>query len=154
MIKPRQINEMIRIFLASLIILMMGIGEITAQDPQNPPLIFRVVAVSMEEDEKKSESNELEIYVPMKVYVPTAFTPNGDGLNDSFGAVGEGIEDYKLVVYNRWGEVIFSSSAISKKWDGNHKGKPVPFGAYTYELMAGGKEFGQIQRSGYVTVVK
>ena len=142
-----------RILIFFAIIILGSSNQGFAQYEQNPPVKYRVVAISAADSLVESVSNELELYYPMKIYLPTAFTPNGDGLNDSFGAVGEGIEKYKLVIYNRWGEPIFSSHAVNQKWDGQHNGRPVPFGAYSYELLAYGKEFGEVHRSGQVTVL-
>ncbi|MBS4044506.1 MAG: gliding motility-associated C-terminal domain-containing protein [Chitinophagaceae bacterium] len=77
----------------------------------------------------------IEITVDCKdVYFPTAFTPNGDGKNDFFGAIGNinALTFYQLFVYNRNGELIFSSSNSSKKWDGTIKGKKLDNGSYTW----------------------
>lgn len=54
------------------------------------------------------------------VYFPSAFTPNGDGKNDFFGALGSigAITGYRLYVYNKWGQVVFSTSSPYEKWDG------------------------------------
>ncbi len=59
------------------------------------------------------------------LYFPSAFTPNGDGLNETFGALGDftGLRDYNLVVYGRWGQEVFRTSDPLKKWDGTYKGK-------------------------------
>ncbi|HNP16825.1 MAG TPA: gliding motility-associated C-terminal domain-containing protein [Fulvivirga sp.] len=135
-----------------LIFLIILTESINAQN-QNEPIRYRVVAVNSTDNTIESVSNIVELYLPMKIYLPTAFSPNGDGLNDTFGAVGEGIEKYKLTVYNRWGEEIFASNDVSTKWDGLHKGTIVPFGAYNYELLAYGKEFGEVHKTGHVIVV-
>ena len=57
------------------------------------------------------------------IYVPNAFTPNSDGENDSFMAKGDGIKDFKLYVFDRWGNVIFFSNDIMKGWDGRYLAK-------------------------------
>jgi len=70
------------------------------------------------------------------VYFASAFSPDGDGINDFFGAVGENITPtgFGLCIYDRWGEVIFESSDIDNKWDGKAKNgmKTVQIGVYTY----------------------
>ena len=137
----------------ALLISSLSINRIYAQNSDNTPLEYRIIAISNEDNTIKSISNVVTLYYPLKIHLPTAFTPNGDGLNDTFGAVGEGIEGYKMTIFNRWGEVIFSSQNINDKWDGLHKGQPVPMGVYNYEVLAYGKEFGQVHRSGNVTVV-
>jgi gliding motility-associated-like protein len=52
------------------------------------------------------------------IYIPNSFTPNGDGLNDSFIAIGGGIKDFKMEIYNRWGNLIYTTSSLDKPWDG------------------------------------
>lgn len=56
-------------------------------------------------------------------YVPNAFSPNGDGINDSFGGEGTFIREYSMLIFDRWGNFIFSSDDISKRWDGKVDGK-------------------------------
>ena len=69
-------------------------------------------------------------------YIPNAFTPNGDGINDQFGILnGFSVSDFSLKIYNRYGQVIFSSSNISDRWDGSFKGKPMPRGAYAWQVI-------------------
>jgi gliding motility-associated-like protein len=57
------------------------------------------------------------------VFFPTSFTPNGDGLNDVFMPVGGGIEQFKLEIYNRWGNLIYTTSSVSQPWDGTGNGQ-------------------------------
>jgi len=61
-----------------------------------------------------------ETYV---IYVPNAFSPNGDGTNDVFKAAGEGINTFKLYIFDRWGNILFYSDDINKGWDGTFQGK-------------------------------
>lgn len=70
------------------------------------------------------------------VYFPSAFTPGSDPLNSSFGAIGDisFLKNYSLVVYNRYGEVIFVSSDPSKKWDGRYKGKECDTQVFVYTV--------------------
>ena len=124
-----------------------------AQNEQNPPHVYRIVAVSTTDSTIRSFSNEIMLFLPMQIYLPTAFTPNGDGLNDDFGAVGEGIEKYHLRIFNRWGQVIFETENVSNKWDGSYKGKLAPLGEYSYELLAHGKEFGEVYKFGSVLLI-
>lgn len=68
------------------------------------------------------------------VYFPNAFTPNGDGLNNGFGPIGgiSAISDYRLQIYGRWGELIFSSTNPFDKWDGTYKNIQLSTGTYTW----------------------
>lgn len=53
------------------------------------------------------------------IYVPSSFTPDNDGVNDYFLAVGEYIDEFEMTIYNRWGELIFQSFDINSGWDGS-----------------------------------
>ncbi len=145
--------DMIRMSILQMAFVLFYAGIVNAQVVQNESQQYRIVAKNATFPEIESTSNNLDIYLPMQIYLPSAFTPNGDGLNDTFGAVGEGIEAYQLIVYNRWGQVIFSSKNVDHKWDGFHNGRQVPQGEYSYELLAYGKEFGEVFTSGTVMVI-
>jgi len=70
-------------------------------------------------------------------YLPNAFTPNGDGLNDVFKPVEnyDLVRTYQLTIYSRWGELMFETGDISQGWDGTFKGIPVPGGSYIYRIV-------------------
>jgi gliding motility-associated-like protein len=73
-------------------------------------------------------------------YAPNAFTPNGDGLNDEFMVKGTGLssEGFKMIIYNRWGELVFESNDINIGWNGFIKNnqKVSPNGIYTWIVSA------------------
>lgn len=125
-----------------------------SQESQNPPQKYRIVAVNASDDTICSISNEIELYLPLALRFPSAFSPNGDGLNDTFGAVGEGVDQYRLIIFNRWGNVIFESDNLHKKWDGRFNGELVAPGSYNYEVFAEGKEFGKLHKADNVIVTK
>ena len=68
-------------------------------------------------------------------YIPSAFTPNGDGLNDLFKPkINCAVKEYHLSIFNRWGERIFISRDINKGWDGTYLGKKLSSGGYIYSI--------------------
>jgi gliding motility-associated-like protein len=70
-------------------------------------------------------------------YVPNAFTPNGDGLNDCFGVKQWGnVADLYFIIYNRWGEKVFETRNINICWDGQQKGSPADPGNYVYYIQS------------------
>jgi len=74
-------------------------------------------------------------YPPLHVYIPNAFTPNGDGVNDVFGIEGEGYLYYDLEIVDRWGNKMkHGRFKDNTAWDGTYKGKLVPSGAYVYRV--------------------
>jgi gliding motility-associated-like protein len=88
------------------------------------------------------------------VFIPTAFTPNGDGKNDLFTIAGGQFKSFELRIWNRWGEPVFISKERSKGWDGNFANKPQPSGAYVYVLIATLKSGREVQRQGTVTLIR
>ena len=78
----------------------------------------------------------LEITEGFKVMLPNAFTPNGDGVNDFFRPKMLGLDKAKFLVFNTWGEVIFSTDDLeSKGWDGKINGRPAENGNYVYKII-------------------
>ncbi|HEY9116745.1 MAG TPA: gliding motility-associated C-terminal domain-containing protein, partial [Roseivirga sp.] len=73
-----------------------------------------------------------------KVFIPNAFSPNGDNINDSFKPVAECAVNYNMQVYNKWGSVVFSTTNITEGWDGTFQGKQVQAGEYSYLIFFAG----------------
>jgi gliding motility-associated-like protein len=71
------------------------------------------------------------------IYIPNVFTPDADGLNDVFKPAGVGLQNlnYKMQIFDRWGNLIFTSEDFNEGWDGTYKGKPVPVGVYAYYIV-------------------
>jgi gliding motility-associated-like protein len=70
--------------------------------------------------------------VDYPIYIPNAFTPNGDGVNDCFQVSAENVADYHIQIFNRWGTMVYSSTDPKECWDGQYQGKPVQEGVYLY----------------------
>ena len=89
-------------------------------------------------------------------FLPTAFTPNGDGLNDLFVPVGilAGISDYQLRVWDRYGERIFATDDPEGGWDGSHEGTPSPGGGYLWDASYVDANGDLQQFKGGVTLVR
>jgi gliding motility-associated-like protein len=72
---------------------------------------------------------------PCTLQMPTAFTPNGDGLNDVFRVrYPEMVKEFKMLVYDRWGAKVFESSNARVGWDGKRNGILLPAGNYIYTI--------------------
>lgn len=87
------------------------------------------------------------------VWVPTAFTPNGDGKNDYYGPIGKVPDGYKLQIYNRNGEVVYESRTINDRWNGWWKGKRQPMGVYIYVIYYKDMQNKQHQQKGTLTLI-
>lgn len=89
-------------------------------------------------------------------FAPNAFTPDGDGINDEFLPIVTGAHVYELLIYNRWGEVIFDTSDPKKGWNGKVKGSDTyaPIETYVYKAVV--VDIGENEREylGHVTIVR
>ncbi|MBP6303179.1 MAG: gliding motility-associated C-terminal domain-containing protein [Bacteroidia bacterium] len=89
------------------------------------------------------------------IFVPNAFTPNGNALNEVFMPVMTDVDEFQLLIYNRWGELVFESSSIDKGWDGTFNGKPAQQDAYVWMVFFKGKTSGSRKNiSGSVTLLR
>jgi gliding motility-associated-like protein len=75
---------------------------------------------------------QCDVCPPEPAYVPDVFTPNGDGVNDQLSVFLENAVSFTLSVFNRWGKPVFSSDALTQRWDGNMAGSPCETGHYTW----------------------
>lgn len=122
---------------------------------------YQVVGVSMNEEDS-SYSNIQCAVVPSNVFIPNAFTPDGDGLNDVFkvtansilNELGGKIQNFELVVYNLWGEKIFETNDYLKGWDGTHHDVDVPEGIYIFYVKALGLDDKIFFKRGSVTLLR
>ena len=82
------------------------------------------------------DSTFVDIFYPF--YVPNTFTPDNDGVNDVFEVVGEDLRGYRLQIFNRWSELVFSSEDPDEPWIGNVRGGEhyAPDGLYVWRLRA------------------
>ena len=93
---------------------------------------YRIIAVSG--TGQVSYSNFFTFRRESKILVPDAFTPNGDGLNDTFSAKGIYVDQFKMTIYSRWGQVIYDTSDRTKGWDGTIDGQLAAAGQYLYRI--------------------
>ena len=87
---------------------------------------------------------------------PTAFSPNGDGINDQFCLQGwdKCVTEFYIGIYNRWGEKVYSSEDAAFCWDGKFMGNPLNPAVFVYYIKATVKDVGEIIRKGNVTLLK
>lgn len=113
--------------------------------------------------EKRGCTQTDSIYITLnscgcELFFPSAFTPNNDdfALNEEFGPVTDCVlSEYKLLIFNRWGQKVFESNTMHEGWDAVYKSSPVPIGTYTwvarYRSAYTGKLYNQ---KGVVTVIR
>lgn len=100
---------------------------------------------------------ELEIVPDIIFYAPNAFTPDDDEYNQSWGIVIEGVdlESFSLLIFNRWGEVIWESYDSKAKWNGYYNGSKVPAGTYSWRVNYKDRENdGKSVHTGFINVLR
>ncbi|HSI90251.1 MAG TPA: gliding motility-associated C-terminal domain-containing protein, partial [Adhaeribacter sp.] len=101
-----------------------------------------------------SYSNLEIVAQDVKIFVPSAFTPNGDGLNDVFEVKGRFQSNFTLLILNRWGQIIFESRDARKGWDGKINGTEAPVGVYAYRIQAIDEQGRKYESSGTVNLLR
>ncbi|MEJ6637272.1 MAG: gliding motility-associated C-terminal domain-containing protein [Crocinitomicaceae bacterium] len=101
------------------------------------------------------ESDEfINIYYDAVIYVPNTFTPDNDGLNDTFQISGGNIVQMKCVVFNRWGEIVYTMTEPYQAWDGTYMGEKCQDGTYIWKLTYTDFLRKQYQLSGHVNLLR
>ena len=105
-----------------------------------------------------SDSFELEVRLPncdeTDIFLPTAFSPNGDNVNDVLFVRGKFVDEMELSIVNRWGQEVFYSNDQSMGWDGTYNGEPVAMDAFAYTLKVVCIDGGSYAKVGNVTLIR
>lgn len=121
---------------------------------------YRVYGVSHTGD--TSYSNTTCLSGDPKIFIPNAFSPNSDGLNDNFNPIMffmkdgdlEEINGFSLIIFNRWGEKVFETNNPRGGWDGSYKGTECQPGAYVYKVKATGLNDLKIYKDGTIAIIR
>jgi gliding motility-associated-like protein len=134
-----------------------GMRDVT----QNPQFLYTVpgiymITLTVTNSNGCQDVVKKEIVVKMRetIYIPNAFTPNGDSNNDMFSVKHENLVKLNISIFNRWGEIIYTSDKVDFAWDGNYQGNPVHDGVYGYVLRAEGYHGEKFNENGKVTLLR
>lgn len=102
------------------------------------------------------EKNVIQVNAPLEfITIPNAFTPNGDGLNDTFIPKLRAVTTFSMDIFNTWGEKMYSVSGLeSKGWDGIYQGQVSPPGNYLYQITYTSRDGQLFTRTGGVTLIR
>jgi len=133
-------------------------NQSTVVHPQNTysdPGLYYITLIAF--DDKgclDSITKAINIEEEWYVYIPNTFLPNGGRINTVFTPSVIGIRELTVNIFNRWGEVVFSSNEPRFAWDGTYKGKYVPDGTYTWSIDLLTNSGRQKKLVGHVNVLK
>lgn len=106
----------------------------TGETSQNITIMTHGTYTVIADNQGCTGTASIEIPIcPCEVWVPNAFTPNEDGLNDIFlPQISNTLSSYELTIFDRWGKIIFRTDDYNQGWDGTIKGKLAPTNVFTY----------------------
>lgn len=99
-------------------------------------------------------SQLLTVSAPIKLFVPTGFTPNGDFVNDDFYVVSTNVTELNVLIFDRWGKLIYESDDVSFRWGGRFREQLVPEGVYVYKIVAKSLDGRELKKNGTITVLR
>ncbi|MBX7095199.1 MAG: gliding motility-associated C-terminal domain-containing protein [Flavobacteriales bacterium] len=121
-----------------------SLGTSTNQNPsfafanQNPGDYLVCLEVTSPDGCIDDTCKYVTIYDEYLLYVPNAFTPDGDGINDEFLPIVNGVDpdNYEFMIFDRWGELIFQTDVVGKAWPGTYKAKDCQQDVYVWKIKA------------------
>jgi gliding motility-associated-like protein len=129
-------------------------------DPIAKPRQTTTYYVSAMTDQNCGNTDSVTVYIKQPicdnpiVFVPNAFTPDGDGYNDVLTVEGNNIDELTFVIYNRWGQKIFETNDKNIGWDGTFEGKALTPDVYGYYMQCRCVGGGRLQLKGNITLIR
>lgn len=131
-----------------------GLGDPTIANPVASPAATTSYVVIVTDANGCTGSDTMELIVVPLIDFPNGFTPNGDGTNDVWEIDNIYLfPNCQVEVYNRWGELLFSSIGYNPPWDGRFEGKDVPVGTYYYIIKLNDPLFPEVY-TGPLTIMR
>ena len=128
----------------------------SGQDKTAKRLTYQIKVIPVLSSYPVSFSNEVNIVQESRLRFPDAFTPNNDGPpeNELFSCFGSFIKSYQLIIYNSWGNVVFSSDQVVEGWDGKIDGLEAQTGNYSYRAIATDVEGNRLEKAGFFSLIR
>lgn len=126
----------------------------TSDDLNHQAFLYIVKANAVESGLGQSGSNRISVLKDPNLFHPTAFTPNGDNLNDHFTVFGQYVVGFEMKIFNRWGELLFTTTDIQAGWDGKFRGAEMPEGTYAFIAHITDRAGRTFKRSGSVLLLR
>lgn len=135
-----------------------GLSCTDCADPTASPSATTTYVVSFRNDMGCRVADSVIVFVGCPgdvMYIPNAFTPNGDAENDKFFVRSQGLKSINFIrIFDRWGNLVFETTNQSEGWDGTLNGKPVVAGVYVYYIQAVCTNGESVIRQGNITLIR
>ncbi len=132
-----------------------GLSCTSCSNPIASPIATTTYIVTAIENACSSTAT-VTVYVEYDddIFIPTAFSPNGDGLNDTFGPSTHAFKSANFKVFDRWGKMVFETTDLTQKWDGMINGTAAMTGSYHYMLNGITHSSEIVELSGNVSLIR
>ena len=129
---------------------------ISCQNPIATPLesTWYYVTVTNAAGCSRIDSVFIEVDATTNLYVPNIFSPNNDGNNDIYLVRGKGVDQFNLMIFNRWGQKVFESESIDVGWDGTKEGTLLDQAVFVYKLNVTMHTGKVISKTGNITLIR
>ena len=98
--------------------------------------------------------DDVSIFYEGIIFVPNTFSPDGNSFNNVFKAIGGNITEFKMLIFNRWGEIVFTSNSLEDSWDGTYNNLECQIGTYTWKITYTDINNYQKEIVGHINIVK
>lgn len=134
-------------------------GDGTTSNEPNPGHTFAdtgkyTVILTAANDSCGDTLSHIVEVLPEDVWVPNVFSPNGDGINDFLEIKSWNLRSFYLTIYNRWGNLLFTTTTASDFWNGKHHNRELSTGTYFYAIKATAITGKQIEKRGFVELIR
>jgi gliding motility-associated-like protein len=127
---------------------------VNCQSPlATPPESFTYEVMYIDENGCRAK-DEVSIIFEGIIYVPNSFTPDGNSFNEYFSVKGGNIDYFEMIIFNRWGEVVFETNDFNAQWDGTHNGQDCKDGTYVWKIIYEDTEGNREEMVGHVNLLR
>lgn len=119
----------------------------------NPDENYTYTVTFIDENNCKVSEN-VNLFYEGIIYVPNTFTPDGTTFNEEFKASGINIQEFEMNIYNRWGEIIFTTYSLNDSWNGKYRNEDCPIGTYTWKIQYTDIINNRKELVGHINIVK
>lgn len=129
------------------------LDDATLVNPKANPPADKIYILTVRTPFQCERSDSVRVTIVAGIFVPTAFTPNGDGLNDYWRVPSiDPLLEAEATIYNRWGKIVYRVKQQAISWDGTYRGTPQPAGLYTWYIRFNTKDFEPMK--GVLTLIR
>jgi gliding motility-associated-like protein len=107
---------------------------VSCANPSTSPNQNTTILVSYTDENGCTASDSVKIFYDPVLFIPNTFTPDGNEHNNEFRVVGGNISSFELMIFNRWGELLYTITSFDDFWDGTYKGRMCQDGTYTWKI--------------------